>query len=511
MKESHKLNSIYDFTFVGAGPSASLTSIEILSKMPNARILIIEKSLEFPMKVGESLSDLSALYLKRLKIPGLLEKQIQKTGLRFYFSPEQKSQIDDYKDYASPSFEGESNGYQLNRKEFDQRLLERAEELGATILRPATFVDYSELDNGLKVIYVKSEDENRKIYKSKWLIDTSGQRRILTHRWKWINKYEALETASSWAHFKLKDEHIAEGLKSKKVGWPNSAIGKSDAATEHYMGEGYWAWKFPLNNNEISFGFVYDKRIKRIHDRNAKNDFKKFIDQHKVLNILNTQYDMINYKHKPHLPYLSSKLIDPKLSIAAIGDSAGFIDPLFSPGLELVCQQSLNISKILIKDLNNECIDIEAKKYNSLFLGIFKSRFLLYENRYQVMNDFEVFSLWSQLDLTAYLGLNVIPTTHFPKLIKIPPHFTKLSAKLYELITRRLVSLSKEKIEIGINNESLPSTLNSYFKVRKNHLKWLQPFVLLGVFTYRYSALELRVLRKKLSISHLVFGLFQKH
>ena len=62
----------YDLILIGGGASASFLALQILKKDPAFRIAILEKETTFPPKLGESIVDQTALFLKSLGLDHLL-------------------------------------------------------------------------------------------------------------------------------------------------------------------------------------------------------------------------------------------------------------------------------------------------------------------------------------------------------------------------------------------------------------------------------------------------------
>ncbi|MBK9192587.1 MAG: tryptophan 7-halogenase [Crocinitomicaceae bacterium] len=76
----------FDLIMLGGGISASLLAINLLKKNKNIQIAIVEKSIEFNQKIGESTSDITAICLRSMGIDHLLKDLIPKTGLRFLYN-----------------------------------------------------------------------------------------------------------------------------------------------------------------------------------------------------------------------------------------------------------------------------------------------------------------------------------------------------------------------------------------------------------------------------------------
>ena len=93
----------YDLIIVGGGAAASFLCLSIFKLNPNFNILILEQSITFPLKIGESLIDMTALFVQRLGIEHILTEQTTKTGIRFLFNESNSFDRADVAEFASPS------------------------------------------------------------------------------------------------------------------------------------------------------------------------------------------------------------------------------------------------------------------------------------------------------------------------------------------------------------------------------------------------------------------------
>jgi flavin-dependent dehydrogenase len=431
---------------MGAGMAASILVIQILRERPGTRVAMIESSTEFPKKVGESFSDVTALFFNRFNVDSILNRQVKKTGLRFIFHDQQTKSIKDASDYSSPSILSIANGRQVNRSTFDGDLLKYAEELGAEVIRPAHVMDfnYSAFNSTVTV----KVGEEIKTLRTTWLVDSSGRAGIIAKKWNWRMPATQLMTASSWAHFEnVKMISSIDGDKS--IHWNKWCIGDRHYATTHFMGEGYWVWTIPLSDNTVSIGIVYDQRILKTNGMHPKDFFFKFVKDHPSLSELTSEANGTGFKHYPHLPYTSRKYREP--GMAMIGDAAAFVDPLFSPGMEFNSQQSLWLAPLILDHLNSgHYCERSWSRYEKLFAQAFEDRILLYEKRYALMGDQELYGLMTQLDFAGYYTFVIHPSVLFPKLLRYPARFNPVIRPFYNWFRQRMLFLYEKRKELGI-------------------------------------------------------------
>ena len=124
------LDDAYDVVVIGGGPAGASTGA--LTAEHGHRTLILERSEVPRFHVGESLIPETYWTLKRLGLIERLQESAypRKYSVQFFsegLKPSAPFYFDEYKDCES------SQTWQVWRDTFDQMLLERAVELGATV------------------------------------------------------------------------------------------------------------------------------------------------------------------------------------------------------------------------------------------------------------------------------------------------------------------------------------------------------------------------------------------
>jgi hypothetical protein len=174
------------------------------------------------------------------------------------------------------------------------------------------------------------------------------------------------------------------------------------------MGYGWWCWIIPLQGGDVSAGVVYDSRIfelpaganltQRLHDHLLAHPVGRAIfGDAKAI-----EGDVHAYSA---LPYHSEKVCGD--GWAAVGDATGFIDPLYSPGLDLCSYTSFVVADILARSANgeevSELIDYYNGQYPVTYRGWFES---LYKDKYYYMGEADLMSAALLLDVSSYyIGL----------------------------------------------------------------------------------------------------------
>jgi hypothetical protein len=316
------------------------------------------------------------------------------------------------------------------------------------------------------------------------VIDASGTQRIVGKKLGWQNKEQTFDTAASFAHFEnLRSFNGWDQLKSEV--WKKNAIGPQSQSTIHILRKGCWWWHIKLNNTITSIGVVYDKNILGTSDPDIF--FNNYLENDVLLKHITQGATKGPIKHFSKLPYLSNRLYDD--GVAVIGDSAAFIDPLFSPGIEFICQQSIYLTDLITDYFkNNEMNYSKWNRYQKVFLSAFSDRIKIYQDRYKLMDSYDLFTNWVQLDFFGYFCFTIFPSVVFPRRMKIPMRFFFPSNLFYNFITKRYLKIAeRRKLQgrvstslnkpISYSHISIPDGFMFYFKVPQLFFIWFINYI----------------------------------
>jgi flavin-dependent dehydrogenase len=437
----------YDICIIGGGLAGSTLAHRLKQLSPNLSICILEKKSKFHKKVGESTSDLTAIYLRRLGIDHLLKKHIQKTGLRFLFK--------DGSEFSSPAYKSIANGFHLDRSIFDEDMLVECEKLGVVVKRDAQFKSYSK-----PTVFYNDES-----LECKWVVDASGKAGVLVNQLGWRDNEQTLPTASTWAHFENLNPHWDE-LKSST--WDTHAIGPQAESTIHFMGEFYWWWCIPLRDGTTSLGLVYDTNY---HQGNPHDIFDYLKDDHPALKKMLEGSNLIKKYHYPSLAYSSRKVYED--GVISLGDSVGFCDPLFSPGMELVLQQVENVAELIAMNASEK----KWHRYEKKILKAMETRIFLYRERYGSFESFKQFRVWVRMDFLGYYVFHVFPSVLIESFIKRPVILNGLQKFIYSVLRGLYLNEKRTTPQVSYSELKVPSQWMIPFKSIQLGWLWLRDFL----------------------------------
>lgn len=335
LKEQPDLDSEYDVIVIGAGPAGS--AVAALLAAQGRKTLVVDRAVFPRFHVGESLIPETYWQLKRLGLIEQLKESAFPKKFSVQFVTEEGTEtmpfyFNKYKEHES------SQTWQVVRAEFDQMLVDNAQNQGAVIHTGAQVLDL--ICEGEQVVGVKlklNSQESRDI-RCKLVVDASGQTGFIANRLKLKVADPILKKGTVWAHFK--NAHRDEGI--------------DEGATLILQTEGKrsWFWYIPLPDNTVSIGCTGDMAYMFSKERgNSEEIFnqevercvgikKRLADAHPVTEFMTTK----------DFSYHSTQPAGPGWMLA--GDALGFIDPVYSSGVFLALK-----SGELVADTINDAFD----------------------------------------------------------------------------------------------------------------------------------------------------------
>ena len=350
-------NKSYDVIVIGGGPGGSTTATLVAEK--GDRVLLLERDKSPQFKIGESLMPATYWTFKRL---GVIEKLKashfpEKYSVQFYASSGKASAP--FYFYRNDPHES-SMTWQVLRSEFDQMLLENAQEKGVEVQRGVSV--HEVLFDGERAIGVRAKRAGGRLeeFSAKVVVDSTGQSALISRKLK-INTIEPkLKKASLFTHYEggIRDEGIDEGA----------------TLILHTERKDSWFWYIPLPYDRVSVGVVGDLNY-LLQDRRRSDG--------------TLSHQAIFDEELAKCPALQPRIADAKqlfpvkvtkdFSYRAnriagngwvlVGDAFGFLDPVYSSGLFLALK-----SGEMAADAINEAL--EKEDFSAEQLGSFGADFV---------------------------------------------------------------------------------------------------------------------------------------
>lgn len=317
-----ELEDNYDVIVIGGGPAGASTGALVAEH--GHRVLVLERA-ELPrFHVGESLIPETYWPLKRL---GLLDRLKESAFPRKYsvqfVSEGVKESAPFYFDMYNPH--ESSVTWQVERGQFDQMLLDRARELGATVHTSAHVTDVVFEDDvavGVKCRLL-NEDGGRteRHVRCKVVVDATGQSAFISSRRGQRDADPLLKKGTIWTYWK----------------GAYRGPGKDEGATliMQTPDKKSWFWYIPLPNDVVSVGctgsmnYMFGKE-----NGDAETVYSRELERCPAMQkrLANAER-CTDYFSTKDFSYYSRE--GAGNGWVLVGDSFGFIDPVYSSGVYL--------------------------------------------------------------------------------------------------------------------------------------------------------------------------------
>ncbi len=482
----------YDVIILGGAFSGSSLALLIKRARPATRILIVEKSEIFDRKVGESTSEVAGCFLTRvLGLSNYLAcHHFQKHGLRMWFTEADNTCAGECTE-VGPFAQARLPTFQLDRSKLDQHLLETAVAEGCELLRPATIKSFELGGAGNNTVTLKVDGITRTL-RAGWIADASGRAALIARSrglWRPLPEHPVHSMWVRFSNVRCLDGHESRTLvPAIDECRTSSARGSS---TNHLMGRGWWSWIIPLSNGDYSAGVTWDERLFSPPGEGPVGQrVKQHLLGHPVGRLMfeNAEPAENDARIYKDLPYHATQVAGDGWMLA--GDAAGFMDPLYSQGLDYCAHSVYAGHKILLRALDGECVKDSIATHNREFGESYHRWFNgIYRNKYQYLGDADLMHAAFLLDVGAYfLGpARLVYTATDAEFSKMPYNGRPGSffAWLMATYNARFEVIARKKIargSYGMNNlrqryfirkpfEPSPKSLYHFFKGLRMWLK----------------------------------------
>src|ERR1051326_3174900 len=251
----------YDVVIVGGALSGASTAMVLLQQQPQLKILVLEKSSALSRRVGEATVEISGYFLGRVLglTQHLNESHLVKQGMRFWFFNSDAQSLPECSEIGG-RYLSRVPAFQVDRSVLDEEVLRRAQALGAQVWRSAT-VGKIQLSAGRsQVLEVRRNDKSETV-SARWVVDASGVAAVLARQQGWWRPNTEHPTTAVWARWTGVKDWDGIELCNRFPDWAQACYGIRTTATNHLMGDGWWAWFIPLKGGDVSIGVVFDQRL----------------------------------------------------------------------------------------------------------------------------------------------------------------------------------------------------------------------------------------------------------
>ncbi len=447
----------FDVVVIGGSLAGASTALLLLRARPSLRVAVVEKSASFPRRVGEATVEVSAYFLSR--VLGLTqfinETQLTKHGMRFWFANPGAGTLPECSELGG-RYLSRLPAWQVDRSTLDEEVLRRAAAAGATQMRPAKVRQVRLHEGGPQRVTVESGAETLELT-ARWVVDASGFTCLLARQEGWFRSNQAHPTSACWARWTGVADWDGLDLATRFPAWSQACHGIRNTATNHVVGDGWWAWFIPLKGGDTSVGVVFDQR--RVAwpagPEPLGRRLKTFLCAHPTAREILKDAEPVDgdVRWRANLAYSCDRIAGDGFVI--VGDAAGFIDPFYSPGMDWLSYTATRAAELVLRTLDGEAVEPLVRAHNDDFAHSYGRWFdAVYRDKYSWMGDFELMQIGFRLDLGLYyMGVVSQPLRDGAKAFRHPVFSLPRSNIPYRLMAaynRRLARIADSRRRRGV-------------------------------------------------------------
>ena len=303
----------FDVVVAGGGPAGSSTANFLRQRKRS--VLVLERE-QFPrFHIGESMLPFSNEVWRELGVFDKLDAQyIHKPGAKFIHE-ESGAEFTYYFDKSIRP--GNPYAYQVKRADFDKMLLDHAESLGAVVRQKTRVDDVTFAPDGVTVRATGPDGKSYDV-RSAVFVDATGRDALIAGR-RQLKVVDGEITTNVAVHTMYKNVDRSQGADEGNI-----ILG---------LFEGGWWWMIPFNDGDTSVGIVFEKSFTKANrGQSSQQLMEQAIEQLPHLkHYLRNATRFLDVGAQGNWSYRSSSFYGERLLM--VGDSAAFVDPLFSTGV----------------------------------------------------------------------------------------------------------------------------------------------------------------------------------
>jgi flavin-dependent dehydrogenase len=335
---------------LGGGPGGAVVAARLAQK--GRRVTVLERD-HFPrFHLGESLLPQSMGVLKAIGVLDAVDASfIRKHGAHFHDSATGRTARFDFADAFHAEYK---NAYQVPRDVFDELLLRRAEELGALVCEGfrATRIRF----DGERAVGVLAEGPGGREHEvnAPVIVDATGRDALFAHASRSTRRIASLDSTALFSHWEGAWRDLGERAGDIQIvlfGWEPSREAEPAG----------WFWFIPFKDGRTSVGVVAQSAWMRSHKGEGVAELyaRAIAESPVATRFLQSARQLWSARATSDFSFKVDDLSGN--GWLAVGDSGGFIDPLFSTGAHLAMHGGFQAADAIDEALR--CGDTSRKSF----------------------------------------------------------------------------------------------------------------------------------------------------
>ncbi|KAA2218913.1 NAD(P)/FAD-dependent oxidoreductase [Maribacter flavus] len=337
-----------DVLIIGAGPSGSVAAAYLYNA--GFKVKVVEKN-KFPrFVIGESLIPRCMDHFEAVGLLDCLKKKKfeVKTGARFLQGPK----VCEF-DFSKKHTKGWDWTWQVPRAEFDKTLTDELLSRGVDIEfeREVLAVDFKE---DYSVTTIMDEEGNSSEIEAKFIIDSSGFGRVLPRLLDLEKPSEIPKHSSIFTH--VKDVRRPEGWEGHRI-------------TFDIVSQETWLWVIPFSNGYTSIGYVGPTEYLESFEGPTEEKLRQMM---KLSDHYQDRFEGLPYEFEPKMIKNIAKSVKQLYGKGFVltGNSAEFLDPVFSSGVTFATESAHLSAQLIAKELRGKKVDWETEYSQYMLEGV---------------------------------------------------------------------------------------------------------------------------------------------
>jgi flavin-dependent dehydrogenase len=343
-------NQEVDILVIGAGPSGTV-SASILNKK-GYKVKIVEKQLFPRFVIGESLLPRCMDNLDKAGfIEVINEAGFQKKfGAKFLDGVKETSDFD----FSVQFTKGWTWTWQVQRAKFDQLLAQEVEKRGVEVEYESAVTAVKFADDGSSISTITRKDGSTYTIDAKFIVDGSGYGRVLPRLLELDKPSDFPARTSLFCHVKPKMVFDEKEKNQILIIVYTNAI---------------WAWVIPFADGTSSIGVVGDIEGINRFEGSQEQRMRQWIQEVPSFKERFTDCELI-FEPKTITGYASAVSKHFGNNFVLTGNSAEFIDPVFSSGVTFATESGALAAELIDKQLSGMPVDWQVEYTNYIQRGV---------------------------------------------------------------------------------------------------------------------------------------------
>lgn len=339
----------FDVLIIGAGPSGCVAAAHL--QQQGLSIQVLEKN-KFPrFVIGESLLPRCMEHFEEVGLLDCLNQQGYeiKRGARFLMNDKVC-----HFNFAEKFSKGWDWTWQVPRNHFDKTLTDELQKRGVPISFETEVTAVTFTKDGNSITKVKGTDGTTSTIEANFIIDASGHGRVLPRLLNLEAPPRIPKHSSVFTH--VKDKNRPKGIEGTLI-------------TFDVISTETWLWIIPFSNGMCSIGYVGPTDYIASFDGSTTQKLQQ------MMQLSAHYYERFKdcpYEFEPVMLKNVAKAVTNFFGkgYALTGNSAEFLDPVFSSGVTFATESGLLAAKLIARQTKGEIVDWQSEYTDYMTRGV---------------------------------------------------------------------------------------------------------------------------------------------